>query len=616
MGAADFNVIFSDMRRVNYRSDFDFMMVLRDCRGEEAGFPDYDWEALLYTRGNKANGYRAWYREGVCGNCFDDGGRVHVVVDGHRLGQGELFVDFRASLPDGIYPDGSRDEVSPQPTGIELVAGKGDCGTTAEVELMLPYIKGDAFTYEDFTPEQIADLKRPATEAAGRLDEFVRTASEAEAVRADNEKSRVSAEAARERREELRVSAEETRIADETKRGEAEAERAEAEEGRRTAERERAAEFATWETEIDGKADRGTVFDVVATEQVEEEGMPVGCQQFVCNSVSAHLIVRGDILRISFPDGRRWEVTVSEIYYNRGIGRFSGLTTTPDEPVLVILDTAHSSCSVLIMDIALTAYLSAVTGVPAEGTIGDIEPTLVTEALRKVPQALTPEEQAQVKTNLGISKMELFDDMWRAAVGIWGDIDHGHYEDGVNKPYYLNELWLTYEEAVAVYEAYHKGVDQDEALAKLAVRTNIPVRAQWGSSLTRYAQGNTTVEALNLPMNLMLDNNQQAFYGCTNLRSVYGLYHLNGRIDQHAFYNCRSLEYVAINKLKGDLRLDWSPLLSLESLEYLVDNAANTGSITITVHAEVYAKLTDETNTEWNKVLTDAAARNITFATT
>ena len=37
---------------------------------------------------------------------------------------------------------------------------------------------------------------------------------------------------------------------------------------------------------------------------------------------------------------------------------------------------------------------------------------------------------------------------------------------------------------------------------------------------------------------------------------------------------------------------------------------------TVTVHPTVYAKLTDTTNTQWHKVLTDALAKNITFATT
>lgn len=62
------------------------------------------------------------------------------------------------------------------------------------------------------------------------------------------------------------------------------------------------------------------------------------------------------------------------------------------------------------------------------------------------------------------------------------------------------------------------------------------------------------------------------------------------------------------------------------SVNYLVANAANTSTITITVHADVYAKLTGDTTnaaaaalTEeeaaaWRQVLADANAKNISFA--
>lgn len=39
-------------------------------------------------------------------------------------------------------------------------------------------------------------------------------------------------------------------------------------------------------------------------------------------------------------------------------------------------------------------------------------------------------------------------------------------------------------------------------------------------------------------------------------------------------------------------------------------------AITVTVHPEVYAKLTDEANAEWHALVAQAAARNITFLTT
>lgn len=491
------------MREVNYRSDFDFILRLSDCRGDDIGFPDYDWEARFYTRGNRANAYVASCKGGECVNCFNDGGRVHVVVNSPRLGLGELFVDFKASLPNSIYPDEHQDEMAPLSTGIELVRGAAPCPCSADVELMLPYVR---FRYEDFTPEQIEELKRPATEAAQRADNFVQTASEAEATRVANEESRVREESERVKQEQSRESAEEARRTAETKR-------VEAEEARELAETKRATDFASWETEIDSKADR--------------------------------------------------------------------------------------------------TELSAVTGEPTEGAIEALEPTLITEALRKVPQALTPQEQAQVKANLAISKMELFCDLFNAAAGDYG---YARLTEGVFDCE-LNKLKLTYEEAVAVYNSFHKGVNQAEALSKLPVRTNIPVKLQWNGDFTRYAQNNTTVEVLNLSSVLVGSACTQAFYGCTNLRKVYGLSHLSGTLASGMFGKCSRLEYVGIIRLKSNIDLQWSPRLSLESLIFLVENANNTAAITITVHPDVYAKLTDESNAEWHKVLTDAAAKNITFAT-
>ena len=77
------------------------------------------------------------------------------------------------------------------------------------------------------------------------------------------------------------------------------------------------------------------------------------------------------------------------------------------------------------------------------------------------------------------------------------------------------------------------------------------------------------------------------------------------------------LEKLNIRKLKTTTNLfRYSPLINLASMQYLIENASNTSAITITVHPEVYAKLTDSTNTEWYAVNTAAQAKQIAFATT
>jgi len=86
----------------------------------------------------------------------------------------------------------------------------------------------------------------------------------------------------------------------------------------------------------------------------------------------------------------------------------------------------------------------------------------------------------------------------------------------------------------------------------------------------------------------------------------------------NAFNGCTALITAPIKNLKVSFSFGSSPLLSLASLQYLVTNRANgTTPITITVHADVFAKLTstDPQYAEWNAFWADAVANEyIVFA--
>ena len=81
------------------------------------------------------------------------------------------------------------------------------------------------------------------------------------------------------------------------------------------------------------------------------------------------------------------------------------------------------------------------------------------------------------------------------------------------------------------------------------------------------------------------------------------------------FRNCLALVNVNINSINTSISFSDSPLLSLESLQYLITNAINTSAITVTVHADVYAKIQDETQADWHALIASAQEKNITFAT-
>lgn len=145
------------MRKINYKSDFDFILRLRDCRGEEIGWPQFDWTATFWTA-SRANSFTAGCTGGEARNCYNDGGQIHVVANGHGLWPGQLKVELTAELPNGAYADGSERLVAPMELDIELIAAAAPCPEQTEAELMLPCLKGEAFSYADFTEAQLDDL--------------------------------------------------------------------------------------------------------------------------------------------------------------------------------------------------------------------------------------------------------------------------------------------------------------------------------------------------------------------------------------------------------------------------------------------------------------------------
>lgn len=117
--------------------------------------------------------------------------------------------------------------------------------------------------------------------------------------------------------------------------------------------------------------------------------------------------------------------------------------------------------------------------------------------------------------------------------------------------------------------------------------------------------------------------------GCLKLKKILGVISLralsNYAGNRDAFTNCPLLEEVKLAELKIDYNFSTNPLLSLASFRYMVDNAINTSAITLTVHADTYAKLTGDTTNaaaaaltpeelaQWQQLMTDATAKNISF---
>lgn len=66
---------------------------------------------------------------------------------------------------------------------------------------------------------------------------------------------------------------------------------------------------------------------------------------------------------------------------------------------------------------------------------------------------------------------------------------------------------------------------------------------------------------------------------------------------REAFGNCSCLKTLYIKNLKTSINISWSPI-SLESITYIVNNAANTSAITISVSPYTWNLLSDDIKTE------------------
>lgn len=185
---------------------------------------------------------------------------------------------------------------------------------------------------------------------------------------------------------------------------------------------------------------------------------------------------------------------------------------------------------------------------------------------------------------------------------------------------------LSFAEAVGIYEWYTKAFTADCSYRFNGYphRTMLPVCGTSEKQITAdrmfyYAKKIKVIKfrspAGTTPPYVDMTRPTAAFMRCEALREIGTPIRFSASPDS-AFNFCAALEEVRLYKLAYNVSFGSCSLLSLASLRYLVDNAANTKAITLTVHADVFAKLTDESNTEWHAVAVAALAKNITIATT
>lgn len=422
--------------------------------------------------------------------------------------------------------------------------------------------RGKAFEYSDFTEEEIHELQEPARAMIDALDTLDKAVTANEQQRINNENTRVSSENARKESEILRKSAENSRASNEEARETAETGRASAEDNRVKAEQSR----------VEAESNRVTAENT----RVEKENE----RQTAENTRDTN-------------EQSRKEAETNRVTAEQGrVSEFNRLKSESETATLNATEQANYAKE---------------QGDNVAGTVNEIK-TAQDELTTSINNLTTVLNTQQGNRALYV------------AAGAVYNQNTGFYE--------LNGLTDITEEQMKVIYVQTNHMDyienMNDAFSALNFRTNLGfkqirrVNNNRTFNLKNAFRENTNLEVLKLgdstnDNSVMKCSDIQNFvYYCRNLKKIIG--YIECPVDVNFLYT-PLLEEIRFKNIVRNFGIKDSPLISLESLQYLITNAANTSPITVTVHADVYDKIQDEGQVDWHALIETAAAKQITFAT-
>lgn len=148
----------SKIRHIHYRDDFILRERFRDGTGSLVKLPDgVDFELRYWVKPHRE--FVASRIGGKYTNCIPDGDAILVIFKDHNLCEGTLKHDLHLRLVNGFMPDGVQNVYFPEEMAVQLWHLPSDTNGVIESDMLAAYTRGLPFTYDDFTPEQLAALK-------------------------------------------------------------------------------------------------------------------------------------------------------------------------------------------------------------------------------------------------------------------------------------------------------------------------------------------------------------------------------------------------------------------------------------------------------------------------
>lgn len=163
-----------DNLRINYKSDFDFPLIVFDNKNSIVSLAKYDWTLTLSTYNSK-KAFVASHRgrEYVNAAPRSGGAAATIICDNHGLDCGQIIMEFCIEIPDAKFPDKFRRIVSRITTAIVLtqsITNVSSLGLNDAIKFHIPDIKGDAqeLPEEPEKPGVVAPRRRNCVGADGR----------------------------------------------------------------------------------------------------------------------------------------------------------------------------------------------------------------------------------------------------------------------------------------------------------------------------------------------------------------------------------------------------------------------------------------------------------------
>lgn len=163
--------------------------------------------------------------------------------------------------------------------------------------------------------------------------------------------------------------------------------------------------------------------------------------------------------------------------------------------------------------------------------------------------------------------------------------------------WYLNGLGdITTEKMRGIYQDRENTVINKYSLRAAKTRTNIPIRLTYQYEDLQLIGYSSSLEVASFTKDMYIRPSglYATFRASSYLRHIINVFdfsYLTNSSSANQFLSqCNKLISVKISKIKISLALSETPLLSSKSILYMIQNEAATSAITITLHADAYAR--------------------------